>query len=130
MKIGKLTNEMLKELVLDKLKVSTDALLQSGVGEDCAALDFGGQACVLSTDPITGAVDNIGALAVHVSGNDVASSGAQPTAILVTLLTPPDKQIADIQKVIDDLIETSDKLGIDIIGGHTEVTDALRSVRL
>ncbi|MBT3318669.1 MAG: AIR synthase [Clostridia bacterium] len=128
MKIGKLTNEQLKELVLDKLNISTDALLQSGVGEDCAALDFNGQACVLSTDPITGAVDNIGALAVHVSGNDVASSGAQPSAILVTLLVPPDKQIADIQKVIDELIETSAKLGIDIIGGHTEITDAVTRI--
>lgn len=128
MKIGKLTNEQLKKIVLDKLKVSDDALLQSGVGEDCAALDFGGQACVLSTDPITGAVKNIGALAVHVSGNDVASSGARPSAILVTLLVPPDKQIADIQTVIDDLIETSAKLNIDIIGGHTEVTDAVNRI--
>ena len=128
MKIGKLTNEQLKELVLDKLNVSDDVLLQSGIGEDCAAIDFDGQACVLSTDPITGAVENIGALAVHVSGNDVASSGAVPTAILITLLVPPDKTIADIQKVVDELIETSAKLNIDIIGGHTEVTDAVNRI--
>ena len=128
MKIGKLTNEQLKKIVLDKLTVKGDVLLKSGVGEDCAALDFSGEACVLSTDPITGAVDNIGALAVHVSGNDVASSGAKPTAILVTLLVPPDKGIEDIQKVVDDLIETSAKLNIDIIGGHTEVTDAVTRV--
>ncbi len=128
MKIGKLTNEQLKKIVLDKLKVSEDALLQSGIGEDCAALDFGGQACVLSTDPITGAVENIGALAVHVSGNDVASSGALPCAILITLLVPPDKQIEDIQKVVDDLVATCAKLNIDIIGGHTEVTDAVNRI--
>jgi len=128
MKIGKLTNEQLKELVLDKLNVSDNVLLKSGVGEDCAALDFGGEACVLSTDPITGAVDNIGTLAVHDSGNDVASSGAKPVAILVTLLVPPEKDIADIQKVVDQLIETSAELGIDIIGGHTEVTDAVNRI--
>ena len=130
MKIGKLTNEQLKEIVLDKLSGAKDVLLTSGVGEDCAAIDFKGEACVLSTDPITGASEGIGALAVHVSGNDVASSGAKPGYMLATLLVPPDKTIDDIKKVVDELIKTADELGISIIGGHTEVTDAVNRIVL
>lgn len=128
MRIGKLTNQQLKDIVLSKLHHKHDVLLGSGVGEDCAALDFNGEACVLSTDPITGACENVGALAVHVSGNDIASSGAQPVAMLVTLLVPPDKEMNDVEKVVEDLIKTADTVGIDIVGGHTEVTDAVTRI--
>lgn len=128
MRIGKLTNQQLKDIVLSKLHHKHDVLLGSGVGEDCAALDFNGEACVLSTDPITGACENVGALAVHVSGNDIASSGAQPVAMLVTLLVPPDKEMIDVEKVVEDLIKTADTVGIDIVGGHTEVTDAVTRI--
>jgi len=128
MKTGKLTNEQLKSIVLSRLHPKGNVLLRSGVGEDCAALDFGGEACVLSTDPITGAVDNIGALAVYISCNDVASSGARPSAMLVTMLIPPDKTLSDIEQVLDQLTSTADSLGVDIIGGHTEITDAVNRI--
>lgn len=128
MKIGKLTNEQLKSIVLSKLQVKHDVLLRSGVGEDCAALDFSGEACVLSTDPITGATKNIGQLAISISCNDVASSGAQPEAALVTLLIPPHSTIEEIEHVVEGLTSEADAQGIDIIGGHTEVTDAVTRI--
>lgn len=128
MNTGKLTNEQLKSVVLSRLRPKREVLLRSGVGEDCAALDFNGEACVLSTDPLTGATENAGSLAVHISCNDVASSGAQPEAMLVTLLIPPDKTLDDIEQVVDELASTADALGIDIIGGHTEVTDAVKRI--
>ncbi len=128
MRIGKLTNEQLKSIVLSKLHVKRDVLLRSGVGEDCAALDFNGEACVMSIDPITGATENIGRLAINISCNDIASSGTQPEAALVTLLIPPHSTLKDIEKVIDDLAREADEQGVDIIGGHTEVTDAVTRI--
>lgn len=128
MRVGKLTNETLKKLILDKLPSAKDVMLTSGVGEDCAAIEFGSEACVLSTDPITGATEAIGSLAVHVSGNDIASSGAEPKYMLATLLVPPDKNEEDIAEVVEELIQTSEELGISIIGGHTEVTDAVTRI--
>lgn len=125
MREGKLTNEQLKSLVLSKLRPKADVLLRSGVGEDCAAIDFGGTACVLSTDPVTGAVKNAGRLAVIVSCNDVASSGARPFAMLATVLIPPDKTAEDIEKAVDQIVREADRLGVDIIGGHTEITGAV-----
>lgn len=128
MKIGKLTNETLKKLILDKLPSAKGVMLTSGVGEDCAAIEFGSEACVLSTDPITGATESIGSLAVHVSGNDIASSGAKPKYMLVTLLIPPNKTEEDIAIVVDELIKTSQELDISIIGGHTEITSAVNRI--
>ena len=128
MKIGKLTNDQLRRIVLSKLNQKHDVLLSAGVGEDCAALDFGGEACVMSTDPITGASANIGRLAVHISANDVASSGARPIAMLVTMLIPPGCTLNDIEHVCSEMAEEADALDIDIIGGHTEVTDAVNRI--
>lgn len=128
MRIGKLTNEQLKSVVLSKLNIKRDVLLCSGVGEDCAALDFSGEACVMSTDPITGATKDIGRLAIDISCNDVASSGARPEAALVTLLIPPHSTMEEIEKVIDGLAREADEQGVDIIGGHTEVTDAVTRI--
>ena len=128
MRIGKLTNEQLKSIVLSKLKIKPDVLIGAGVGEDCAAINFGGSACVLSTDPITGTGQNAGALAVHVSCNDIAASGTKPMALLVTLLVPPDKTPADVERVIAEIVETAASLDVDIVGGHTEVTDAVTRI--
>lgn len=61
MRIGKLPNSMLKSVVLDCLPASgKDVLCGPGIGADCAALDYGKYACVLTTAPITGAAHDIG----------------------------------------------------------------------
>ncbi len=126
MEIGKLSNEVLKELVLDKiLSTRPEVVLRPGIGEDCSVVDLKDKLCVLSSDPITGAVNHIGRLAVHVSCNDIASSGAEPLGLLVTLLAPPDAEKKDIEKIMEQLCHTANMLNVDIIGGHTEITDAV-----
>ena len=51
----------------------------AGVGEDCAALKLApGETLILSTDPITGTAKDIGSLAMQITLNDLASSGAEP----------------------------------------------------
>ena len=126
MRIGKVSNEDLKEIILSKLKKhSNDILIRPKIGEDCCAVDFGNYACVLSSDPITGAINEIGRLAVHITCNDVASCGVQPLAMLVTILAPPDTTKQDLKTVIKQLTETADSLHVEIIGGHTEITAAV-----
>ena len=92
------------------------------MGEDSAALDFGEFACVLSTDPITGAGANIGWLAVHVACNDVATMGAEPIGVLSTLLLPEGSGEAEIARIMDDIHRAAIELGIEVLGGHTEIT--------
>lgn len=129
MKEGKIPPELLKSLVFNNIRVrNSEVLLRPEIGEDCAAIDFGSQACVLSTDPITAAVKGAGALAIHISCNDVATSGLRPVGIMVTILAPPEATEEDIRVVMEDAGEAAEKLGVEIIGGHTEITSAVNRI--
>lgn len=126
MKIGKVPNDILKKIVLDRINEKrSEILLRPGIGEDCCAVDFGDDICILSTDPITGTAKNIGMLAVHVSCNDIAACGAEPFAIMVTILAPPSAELDELDSVMKQICATADSINVDIIGGHTEVTNAV-----
>lgn len=126
MKEGKLDNDVLEASVLSKIKsFSPDILLGPGVGEDCGAIKFGDEACVVTTDPITGVTSGSGRLAVHVSCNDLASSGAEPVGITVTILAPPDATLKEIEIIMEEIASEAAEIGVAIIGGHTEITSAV-----
>lgn len=126
MEIGKLPNEVLKSLVLNKLQNKRkEILVRPSIGEDCSAVDFDREICIISTDPITGTENRIGTIGVNVALNDIASSGAEPVGLLVTLLIPAGASLQDLENIIDQLAEEAAKANVDIIGGHTEVTDAV-----
>ena len=129
MRQGKLTNEELEKVILSNIQPQNpDVLVGAAVGEDCAAIRFGDEACVLSTDPITAAESHVGQLAVQVSLNDVASAGAEPVGVLMTLLAPPQAGIEQIEQVILEASEEARAHGLDIVGGHTEITDAVTRI--
>ncbi|MGI6192646.1 MAG: AIR synthase family protein [Christensenellales bacterium] len=126
MRLGKLSNEQLKKLVLDRFhRTRSEVVAGSAVGEDCAAIDLQGELCVLSTDPITAATGNIGALAVHVCCNDAAACGAEPVGLLVTMLLPPDTTEEYISSLAAEVSDAAIHCGVDVLGGHTEITDAV-----
>lgn len=126
LKIGKLDNELLKSIVIDKIKFKRDeVLVRPGIGEDCAVIDYGEYECVLSTDPITAAIEKIGSLAVHISCNDVASNGVEPLGLLLTVLLPEGTTEKDIEKLMAQAAEAAEELKVEIIGGHTEITTAV-----
>jgi len=129
MKSGKVPNEILNKIVLSKINMfRKDVILRPGIGEDCAAIDFGKYACVLSTDPITGATNDVGHLAVHISCNDIASCGVEPLGLMVTILCPVGTTEAELGKVMDQICQTAAELNVEIIGGHTEVTPAVNRI--
>ncbi|MEG1416435.1 MAG: AIR synthase family protein, partial [Clostridium sp.] len=129
MKIGKLPNEILKNEILSKINIDNrDVLVGPGIGEDCSIIDFGEEKCVITTDPITGATSEIGALSVHISCNDIASSGVRPIGVMVTILAPADSTVDDIKKVMDDIVRSCSELSVQVLGGHTEVTDAVNKM--
>ncbi|HMM32538.1 MAG TPA: AIR synthase family protein [Clostridia bacterium] len=129
MRLGKLDNETLNKIVLSKLKhVRSEVVCAPSVGVDCAAVDLGGRLAVLSTDPITSAVKNIGRLTVQVSCNDAAAAGAEPIGLLVTLLAPPSATIEELDAVTDELSQTAALEHVEILGGHTEITDSVTRI--
>lgn len=128
MKIGKIPESTLKKVILEQLGTKREeVLIGPGIGEDCAALKLKeGEVFVLSTDPITGAAEEAGRLAVHVTANDLISSGAEPIGLMLTVLLPPETKEKELRQLSSEVQEECRKLGIAVIGGHTEVTDAVR----
>ncbi|QSX08064.1 AIR synthase family protein [Alkalibacter rhizosphaerae] len=129
MEIGKVSNQLLDEIVFSKIKYRhEDVLVGSGLSEDCSLISFGDQICVISTDPITATASNIGRLSVLVSGNDVATKGVKPFGIMVTVLAPPSATIEELRDVIGQVIDECNRQEVELIGGHTEVTDAVNRI--
>lgn len=126
LKVGKLDSNLLKNAVIDKIKYKRpEVLARAGIGEDCAVIDFGEYECVLSTDPITAAVSEIGRLAIHISCNDIASNGVEPVGILLTVMLPEGSTDDDVRTIMEQAADAADACNVEIIGGHTEVTTAV-----
>jgi hydrogenase expression/formation protein HypE len=126
LKTGKLESALLEELVFKNITWRRpEVLTRPGIGEDCAVIDFGNYECILSTDPITAAVKDIGRLAVHISCNDIAANGVEPLGLLLAIMLPEGTTKSEINEIMAQAGKASQELGVEIIGGHTEVTPAV-----
>lgn len=127
MKIGKIPETVLKRSVFKQIHHRRDEILvRPGVGEDCAMMEIDpDEVLVLSTDPITGTVNEIGTFAVHITANDIASSGAEPIGILLTVILPEDASEMDIKAIMKDVESVCESLNMEVMGGHTEVSKAV-----
>jgi hydrogenase expression/formation protein HypE len=127
MKIGKVSENVLKRSIFKQIRTKREeVVLGAGVGEDCAAIELApDETFVISTDPITGTVMDIGSLAVHVTANDLASAGAEPVGIMLTVLLPENVYESDLKEMMSQVEETCAQLNIQVMGGHTEITKAV-----
>lgn len=127
MEIGKVPENVLKRAVFKQIhRRRPEVLLHAGVGEDCSAMVADeGDALVFSVDPITAAKKGAGIFAVHITANDLASSGAEPVAVMTSILLPPRTREKRLRELMQEIELTCDKLNIEVIGGHTEISDAV-----
>lgn len=127
MEIGKIPENVLKRSVMRQLTTKREeVLVGSAVGEDCAAVVLEpDEEFVLSTDPITGTAKDIGNLAVLVTTNDLASAGATPIGIMLTVLLPKGTEEATLKEIMQQVNAACETANIQVIGGHTEVTDVV-----
>lgn len=126
LEIGKIPPAILKEVVFSNAGARRSEVLKTpAIGEDTSVLDLGGELLVTTTDPITGADDRAGWLAVKVALNDVGASGAEPVAILVTLLLPVGSTVDDLAGIMNDVSAACAEENVAVAGGHTEVTPGL-----
>ncbi len=124
MKIGKVPENVLERSVFKQLHTKRpEVLMGAGIGEDCAAVKLAeDEVFVLSTDPITGTAKDIGRLAIQITVNDLASSGAEPVGVLLTILLPPEAKESHLKKIMEQMEEACAATKVQIMGGHTEVT--------
>lgn len=124
MEIGKIPERTLKSIIFDKLGTDrSEVILGAGLGEDCAALCLApDEIFVLSTDPITGTTKDMGSLAVTITANDLASSGAKTIGIMLTILLPPKSSEEVLKEIMTHVDSVCKNLDIAVLGGHTEVS--------
>ena len=127
MKTGKASEAVLKRSILKQLDSRRrDVVLGAEAGENFSAVSGSeDETIVLSIDPITGATERIGSLGIWAAVNDVAASGAEPAAVLVTLLLPTVMNEVQLKLIVKDMEAAAQKANVQIIGGHTEVTRAV-----
>lgn len=128
MKIGKLPESVLIRSVLKEVgHRREEVLVGPSVGQDCAVLEAReGEVLVLSSDPITGTTKDIGSHSVYITANDLAASGAEPVGIMLTILLTPDTEEAELKDMMRGVEKTCKELNIEVMGGHTEITQVVR----
>lgn len=127
MEIGKVPENVLKRAVFKQIRHRRpEVLLRPGVGEDCCAVEAAkDEVLVFSVDPITAVSKGAGMFAVHITANDLVSSGAEPVGMLTSILLPPRTREKKLRELMQEIDLACNRLGIEVMGGHTEISDAV-----
>lgn len=136
MKTGKISNSILKRSVLKRIdKPAEDDGILSGrpaVGQDCGILlpkvccaqepegcmQTGGYPHIVSST-------DCGIHPVFTAANNLAAAGAVPQAVQCCILLPESAQEQVLKEIIDRLNAECRQLGMQILGGHTQVEAAV-----
>lgn len=123
---GKVPTEVLQEIVFKNLGAKRDdVVLSPSIGEDAAIVKAGNVVLAMSSDPITGAEEWLGWLAVHVNANDVATRGVQPRWFNSIILLPRTSTTELIEKICTQMDKAARQLNVAITGGHCEITPGI-----
>ncbi|NLE06041.1 MAG: hydrogenase, partial [Crenarchaeota archaeon] len=123
---GKVPIDILKEVVFKNLgAIRKEVTLGPKSGVDGAVIDLGAKSVIVSMDPITGAIERIGWLAVNVNANDIATFGVEPAFLFSCLLLPEKADKKMVETISTQMSEAAEQLGIAIVGGHCESTPKL-----
>lgn len=126
MRLGKLSPHELERFIFPfQGKKREEVVFGPHLGRDCGVLRFSPLYLSCTCDPVTGATLGAGALAPHLVANDLIASGAEPVALVVSLLFPPDTPPSFVESTMRELDGAAREIGFAILGGHTEVTDAV-----
>lgn len=118
--MSKFSYEVLKRRVFPYAEGGdADVVLGAAFGQDVALTRIGGDILASHVDPIVGAIDHIGWLAVHVACNDIAAGGVRPRWVLVLVLVPRQDDEELLEEIMRDANRASKEIGVSIIGGHT-----------
>jgi hydrogenase expression/formation protein HypE len=121
--LGKIPIEILKDVIFQNLGSKRDeVVLGPSAGFDGAVIDVGSKSLIVSTDPITGAIERLGWLAVNINANDIATFGVEPAFFLSCILLPENANRQIVETISAQMNKAAKKLGIAIVGGHCEVT--------
>lgn len=127
MKIGKVSESVLKRSVLKQIKTKRSEVLNgAGIGEDCAILAFREtENCAVSTEPIVIENGRTVRHAVIKSVNNLAAGGAEPVAVMIAAMLPESIEEPEIKSLMAEAENICKELNIQLAGGHTSVSAAV-----
>ncbi|MDA4117752.1 MAG: AIR synthase family protein [Thaumarchaeota archaeon] len=130
--LGKLPPDVMRRYLFGMTGASSERVVVApSLGLDFGVVRLGkaskkkeeeGGYLIVSSDPITGVRERAGEYAVNVSANDVATSGNRPGFMQSIILLPEDASERDVGKLSSAMDRAAKKLGISIVGGHTELS--------
>lgn len=129
MKVGKISENVLKRSILKYIQPNSEKMIRgAGVGVDCALFPpFDCAQTVTLSLPVAG--DILIRHAVYAAAGSVAAGGGLPKTVLLNLTLPEKAREIRLQEMMQAASEVCHELGLEIAGGHTEVSDAVnRSV--
>ncbi len=124
----KLSPKVLESKVFQKIGViDPSVIVGPAIGEDASIIDIGdNKVLVVHSDAISGSIEMLGWLAVHISANDIAVRGVKPRWFLISLFIPEKSNVINIvDKIMDQVDRAAKELGIMVVGGHTETTSGI-----
>lgn len=128
MKVGKISESVLKRSVLKQIKCINDDMKNgAGVGSDCAIFSYksGCIASSVATFFLQEAEDI--RYPIYKAANNVACSGAIPKTVLLTLLFPANAEERELAEIMKAATRVAGELQIQIAGGHTACTDSVKT---
>ena len=129
MRPGKISESVLKRSVLKQIKTKRDEIIRGAeIGEDCAFFSFSKEeGALLTTAPIV--VDAFETIEWKLAAiiNNVAAAGGEPVGAIVSTILPDKILESVIQRLSGELERACHKLNLQIAGGNTEISKAVKS---
>lgn len=122
---GKIPEAVLKRSVLRKLHKGINAQCQEYYGTDCACFAAGTESAYTSVCSVPGFGGCPGKL-VLAAANNLYAGGARPAALMIHAMLPEWYEETALQKDIEAIAAEAENSGMEILGGHTQVTSAVR----
>ena len=142
MKTGKISESILKRSVLKYCKTKREEVVKGAApGVDCAFFaypdrqgrDAGSQVSdcqdkvfCAATQTVSRPVVRAGCYAVYAAVNAVAAGGGIPFAMQMALTLPEGTEESELKRIMQLTEEAAGRCKVQIAGGHTEVTGAVK----
>lgn len=127
MRDGKISENVLKRSVLKQIKNHREETNSgAGIGKDCAILMLNGSETVLSVTPVSASCGELAEYAIPMALNNIAASGAEPIGVMLSLMLPSETEEEQLQEIMRQAGNVCESLNVEILGGHTEVSPAVR----
>lgn len=126
MKIGKVPENVLKRSVLRQIQTKREEIIcGAGIGEDCAVFSFDCREMMTCMQTAAASAVSMGQL-IRRCTNNLAAAGAEPVGIMIALTLPPETEEAEIKALMAEASACCKELNIQIAGGQTCVSSAVR----